>query len=136
MAEECKHRQPQLRINQKIVDAAKKVVDLPNVSDSLRLQCIEIHKKQTDVVSTQTLRGIYNTLRSAGQIIFLHEMVEEAVFVPQPVIPPPRNPELEARIQKLKIEEENKEYRRMTQNLEPRGKKAFSFQEDGKTYLS
>lgn len=133
MADECKHRLPLIKATQNIIDAASKVLYFPDTNDRLRKQCIEIRDDKKDVISTQTVREIYHTLRNKGENIFLHKLVEETVFVLQPVVLPPRNPELEARIQKMKIAEENKEYKRMTQNLQPRGKKAFSFQDDVKS---
>ncbi|RUS82352.1 hypothetical protein EGW08_009867 [Elysia chlorotica] len=133
MADTCKHRLPQVSITKNILDAVQKIIDLPNVKDSLKQQCIEVQKNEKGVVSTKVLRDIYKTLRNEGETIFLHEMIEGADLVPQQPVLPPRNPELEARIQKLKIEEENKEYERMTRNVQSRGKQNFSFQEDVKS---
>ena len=46
-----------------------------------------------------------------------HEMMEKCVvLLPEPVIPP-RNPELEARVQKLKAEQAEREYKKMTYNI-------------------
>ena len=46
-----------------------------------------------------------------------HELLETCdVVLPEPKFPP-RNPELEARVQKLRREQENREYQRMTKNV-------------------
>ncbi len=46
-----------------------------------------------------------------------HEVLDTCqLILPAPVFPP-RNPDLEARIQRLKVEQENKEYQRMTADI-------------------
>ena len=46
-----------------------------------------------------------------------HEIIESCeIILPEPKFPP-RNPELEARCQKLKAEQQEREYRRMTKNI-------------------
>lgn len=58
-----------------------------------------------------------------------HEMMSGCEMVlPEPKFPP-RNPELEARIKKLRAEQENREYRKMTENIDGKWKL-------GKTELS
>ena len=48
---------------------------------------------------------------------YFHEMMENcAVSLPEPESPP-RNPELESRIQRLKAEQAQREYKRMTVNV-------------------
>ncbi len=49
-----------------------------------------------------------------------HELMAESVMIlPEPQFPP-RNPELEARIQKLKVQQAERDYKRMTQNVSGR----------------
>ena len=67
MAEHSKHRSPKVSITQRIVDAAQKVTDLPNVNKHLHEQCVEIQKNGSGLVSTQILRDIYNALRNEGR---------------------------------------------------------------------
>ena len=53
-----------------------------------------------------------------------HEMMEKCVvLLPEPVIPP-RNPELEARIQRLKAEQAERDYKKMTYNIA--GKQSYT----------
>ena len=47
----------------------------------------------------------------------IHQLLNESDVVLPAYIPPVRSPELEARIEKLKAEQGNKEYRKMTKNL-------------------
>jgi len=49
-----------------------------------------------------------------------HELIRHCeMILPEPKFPP-RNPELEARIQRLKAEQANREYKRMTENVDGR----------------
>jgi hypothetical protein len=49
-----------------------------------------------------------------------HELMADSVMIlPEPKFPP-RNPELEARIQKLKVQQAERDYKRMTQNVSGR----------------
>ena len=48
----------------------------------------------------------------------MNELLENSNIVLQELIPPTRDPELEARIQKLKLEQDNKAYRQMTKNID------------------
>ena len=54
------------------------------------------------------------------QFKYFHELMEEStVILPEPQIPP-RNPDLEARIQRLKVQQAERDYKRMTQNVSGR----------------
>ena len=50
--------------------------------------------------------------------LYLNELLENSDIVLQELIPPTRDPELEARIQKLKLEQGNKAYRQITKNID------------------
>ncbi|ESO87923.1 hypothetical protein LOTGIDRAFT_98317, partial [Lottia gigantea] len=55
---------------------------------------------------------------SNGDDVYLHEMISDSdIFLPSPP-PPVRNPELQARIDKLKLQQANKEYKEMTKNVD------------------
>ena len=50
--------------------------------------------------------------------MYLHELMKgSSVELPTPPPDPPRNPELEARIQRLRKEQERKEYDKMVHNV-------------------
>ena len=49
--------------------------------------------------------------------LYLNELLENSNIVLQVLIPPTRDPELEARIQKLKLEQDNKAYGQMTKHI-------------------
>lgn len=50
--------------------------------------------------------------------IFIHNLIEQCEMILPEVKIPPRNPELEKRIQKLKALEEARQYRAMTKNVD------------------
>lgn len=57
--------------------------------------------------------------KSASEKIYLHEILKDAdLILPTPKITP-RNPELEARIQKLTAQQNAREYRAMTKSVDP-----------------
>ncbi|BFZ05424.1 hypothetical protein BsWGS_08463 [Bradybaena similaris] len=136
MAEDTKSsiRRPELQVTPQIREAAGKTLKCKSATSDLKKECREIlgENNGKTLVSTTTIRNIYTTLRDDGHKIFLHEIVKDADFIPPSVSLPPRNKELEARVQKLKIEQENKEYKRMTRNVNPKAKTTFSFQEEVK----
>ncbi|CAG5114914.1 unnamed protein product [Candidula unifasciata] len=136
MAEDTKLsvRRPQLQVTGHIREAAEKALHCRSVTDDLKKECQEMLQEENGktLVSTTVLRDIYTALRGDGQKIFLHEIIKDAEFMPQTVSPPTRNPQLEARIQKLRIEQENKEYRRMTRNVNQKVQTTFTFQEEVK----
>ncbi|XP_055950751.1 transmembrane protein 199-like [Argiope bruennichi] len=66
----------------------------------------------------------------------IHEVLEECELLFCSTPPPPRNPELEERISKLKAEQANAEYRSMTKSLLPPDKSKSSLREDINTVSS
>ncbi|KAK9412681.1 putative transmembrane protein [Crotalus adamanteus] len=63
------------------------------------------------------LRKLQRALREAGSPVYLHELLEGSeIFLPD-VTKPPRNPELVARLEKIKAKLANEEYKQMTRNI-------------------
>ncbi|NWQ94987.1 TM199 protein, partial [Burhinus bistriatus] len=69
------------------------------------------------LVPFSLLRRLHAALREAGSPLYLHELLEgsEIHFPEVPV--PPRNPELVARLERIKAKLANEEYQRMTRNI-------------------
>ncbi|NXF34390.1 TM199 protein, partial [Nyctibius bracteatus] len=69
------------------------------------------------LVPFSLLRRLHAALRDAGSPLHLHELLEgcEIHFPEVPV--PPRNPELVARLERIKAKLANEEYQRMTRNI-------------------
>jgi len=68
-------------------------------------------------LTTQDIKWCHIKMRERGMKQRIHEMIAESQINLPKYEPPPRNPELEARIQQLRKEQENKEYRDMTKTL-------------------
>ncbi|XP_060613630.2 transmembrane protein 199 [Anolis sagrei] len=64
-------------------------------------------------------RRLHRFLRDAGSQTYLHELLEGSeIFLPEEKLPP-RNPELVARLEKIKARLANEEYRKITRNINP-----------------
>ncbi|KAJ7309019.1 hypothetical protein JRQ81_008305 [Phrynocephalus forsythii] len=63
------------------------------------------------------IRRLHRALREAGSEVYLHELLEGSeIFLPE-VKKPPKNPELAARLEKIKARLANEEYKQMTRNV-------------------
>lgn len=64
------------------------------------------------------VRWVYDNRSEKGEGRRFHELLSECeVVLPSPVLPP-RNPKLEARVQRLKAEQEDREYRAMVVGID------------------
>jgi len=73
--------------------------------------------KRHRTIPFELVRSVYDLNLVKG--VYLHELLEGTdVNLPEPVIPP-RDPELEARVQKLRAEAAEREYSRMTAKFQP-----------------
>uniref|UniRef100_A0A667HMB8 Transmembrane protein 199 n=1 Tax=Lynx canadensis TaxID=61383 RepID=A0A667HMB8_LYNCA len=69
------------------------------------------------LVSFRLIRDLHQYLRERGSTLYLHELLEGSeIYLPE-VVKPPRNPELVARLEKIKIQLANEEYKRITHNV-------------------
>ncbi|XP_048221544.1 transmembrane protein 199 isoform X2 [Perognathus longimembris pacificus] len=69
------------------------------------------------VVSFRLIRDLHKHLRERDSTLYLHELLEGSeIYLPE-VVKPPRNPELVARLEKIKIQLANEEYKRITRNV-------------------
>lgn len=103
--------QLKLRLNAKIASAFKETIDgQDDVPDEVK-KCSE----EGFLAGLEELEWLHANNKGASHF---HELVSGCeLLLPSPVTPP-RNPELEARIQKLKAEQEEREYRKMTKNVD------------------
>ncbi|XP_071789736.1 transmembrane protein 199-like [Asterias amurensis] len=75
--------------------------------------------EEEPVIPFSTLRNLqkYLVKKDGKPTLYLHELLEGSeVFFP-PLPKPQRNPELLARLERLKAEQENKEYKEMTRSV-------------------
>uniref|UniRef100_A0A8L2Q620 Transmembrane protein 199 n=1 Tax=Rattus norvegicus TaxID=10116 RepID=A0A8L2Q620_RAT len=69
------------------------------------------------LVSFRLIRDLHQHLRERNSMLYLHELLEGSeIYFPE-IVKPPRNPELVARLEKIKIQLANEEYKRITRNV-------------------
>ncbi|XP_015101300.1 transmembrane protein 199 isoform X1 [Vicugna pacos] len=69
------------------------------------------------LISFHLIRALHQYLRERDSTLYLHELLEGSeIYFPE-VVKPPRNPELVARLEKIKIQLANEEYERITRNV-------------------
>ncbi|NXU47881.1 TM199 protein, partial [Turnix velox] len=72
---------------------------------------------QGAVVPFSLLRGLHAALREAESSLYLYQLLQGSeIYLPEVPVPP-RNPELVARLERIKAKLANEEYRRMTRNI-------------------
>ncbi|NXC51222.1 TM199 protein, partial [Penelope pileata] len=73
------------------------------------------------LVPFSLLRRLHSGLRAAESPLFLHELLRDSDIALPEVPVPPRNPELVARLERIKAKLANEEYQRMTRNVTGQG---------------
>ncbi|XP_039986706.1 transmembrane protein 199 isoform X2 [Xiphias gladius] len=68
-------------------------------------------------LSFSTARKLKKYLQDKGHPFFLHELLEDSSLHLPEVVKPPRNPELVARLERIKTKLANEEYNRITRNV-------------------
>lgn len=71
------------------------------------------------IIPFKTVRKLHKLLQENGHPVYLHEMFEDSTLHLPEVITPPRNPQLVARLEKIKAKLANEEYKRITRNVNP-----------------
>lgn len=74
-------------------------------------------EEQTNTLSFKTARKLKKYLQEKGHPFYLHELLEDSSLHLPEVIKPPRNPELVARLERIKAKLANEEYDRITRNV-------------------
>ncbi|XP_075296081.1 vacuolar ATPase assembly protein VMA12 isoform X1 [Opisthocomus hoazin] len=91
--------------------------ELEGVPASLRGELEEALASEGALVPFSLLRRLHAALREAGSPLYLHQLLEGSEIHLPEVPVPPRNPELVARLERIKAKLANEEYRRMTRNI-------------------
>ncbi|XP_076591443.1 transmembrane protein 199 [Chaetodon auriga] len=76
-----------------------------------------LEKPEPATLSFSTARKLKKHLQDTGHPFYLHELLEDSSLHLPEVVKPPRNPELVARLEKIKAKLANEEYNRMTRNV-------------------
>lgn len=75
--------------------------------------------KDQSIIPFKTVRKLHKLLQDNGHPVHLHELFEDSTLHLPEVITPPRNPQLVARLEKIKAKLANEEYKRITRNVNP-----------------
>ncbi|KAK8751936.1 hypothetical protein OTU49_011144 [Cherax quadricarinatus] len=70
-------------------------------------------------LTTQEIKWCHTKMREHGISERVHELLSESEIVLPKYDTPERNPELEARVQRLRSEQENREYNNMVKSIDP-----------------
>ncbi|KAM6192593.1 transmembrane protein 199 isoform 1-T1 [Sarcoramphus papa] len=91
--------------------------ELAGLAAGLRAELEAALASEGALVPFSLLRRLHAALREAGSPLYLHELLEGSEIDLPEVPVPPRNPELVARLERIKAKLANEEYRRMTRNI-------------------
>ncbi|NXV40858.1 TM199 protein, partial [Uria aalge] len=91
--------------------------ELAGLPDGLRAELEAALASQGALVPFSLLRRLHTALREAGSPLYLHQLLEGSEIHLPEVPVPPRNPELVARLERIKAKLANEEYQRMTRNI-------------------
>ena len=86
----------------------------------------EFYNEPTDILEVDKVKELKEFFQQQKQqqnsfnsLPHFHQLISKCeLILPEPQLAP-RNPELEARIKKLKVQQEQKEYDKMTNNVDP-----------------
>ncbi|KAK7882820.1 hypothetical protein WMY93_028994 [Mugilogobius chulae] len=105
-------------IGDKFRNKASILLKKDSLPDDLREELEEIlESESTPKLSFKTARKLKKYLQDNDHPFYLHEFLEDSSLYLPEVIKPPRNPELVARLEKIKAKLANEEYNRMTKNV-------------------
>ncbi|KAM9358993.1 transmembrane protein 199 [Symphorus nematophorus] len=76
-----------------------------------------LQKPEPTTLSFSTARQLKKYLQDKGHPFYLHELLEDSSLHLPEFVKPPRNPELVARLEKIKAKLANEEYNRITRNV-------------------
>ncbi|KAK5617035.1 hypothetical protein CRENBAI_016515 [Crenichthys baileyi] len=76
-----------------------------------------LEKPKPTILPFSTARKLKKHLQDKGHPFYLHQLLEDSSLHLPEVVKPPRNPELVARLEKIKAKLANEEYNRMTRNV-------------------
>ncbi|CAK9807108.1 Transmembrane protein 199 [Anthophora plagiata] len=117
---------PSIKItpNKKLIEfICKNIKKTTNITPTIAALKKSTKEKQKDILlKLEDLKWLYNYLKeyriTEAKNIYLHELLEkDDIRLPTPKLTP-RNPELEARTQKLKAQQDAIRYRAMTKNVD------------------
>lgn len=124
----------EIAVTANIKDAINKALDLPTCDKSFR-QVLE-SCSGADSITVTTLQSLSKLLRDQlhddTHRYWLHELLKGTTLYRPPTSRPPRNPELQARLDKIAADNSNKEYAKMVKSavVSEQDKAAFRIPHD------
>ncbi|XP_075993261.1 transmembrane protein 199 [Genypterus blacodes] len=89
----------------------------PPLPQGLREELQALDKPEPIILPFNSARKIQKYLQDAGHPFYLHELLEAGSLHLPSAVTPPRNPELVARLERIKAKLANEEYNRITRNV-------------------
>lgn len=107
--------------SKRFVQILQELKNAIGVPDSLKEKLSSCNENCGKLLSltTQEIKWCHTKMRERGIPDRIYELLNESEIVLPKYEPPPRNPELEARVQRLRSEQENREYKAMTRSVDP-----------------
>ncbi|CAB3987256.1 Hypothetical predicted protein [Paramuricea clavata] len=92
----------------------------------------EVINRNDANIPFSTVKKVFETLKKAGKVIYLNELMEDSGLYFEPVHEPKKSPELVARLEKLQAKQDQLRYRAMVKNIDKellyKDKKALAFE--------
>ncbi|XP_020780664.1 transmembrane protein 199 [Boleophthalmus pectinirostris] len=105
-------------VGEKFRNKASQLLENDSVPQDLREELEEIlENESTAKLSFKTARKLKKYLQDNDHPFYLHQFLEDSSLYLPEFVKPPRNPELVARLEKIKAKLANEEYNRMTRNV-------------------
>ncbi|KAK6191431.1 hypothetical protein SNE40_003124 [Patella caerulea] len=110
--------EPEVILTKKIKNYASTVVHCDGCGERLKHELKTIlGNENKKTITFDLVKKIRDFLVTENEDLYLHTMLDESDLHLPTITPPTRNPELEARVQKLRNEQANREYKEMTRNV-------------------
>lgn len=106
------------KIGEKFREKARDLLESESaISEELKEELNAL--KDQSIIPFKTVRKLHKLLQENEHPVYLHELFEDSALHLPEVIKPPRNPQLVARLEKIKAKLANEEYKRITRNVNP-----------------
>ena len=99
----------------------KDVKNIKNIPENIHLlKKSNDYERKNCLLSIEDIKWLKSFIaeKKQDEKVYIHELLEGVdVILPQPKVTP-RNPELEARVKKLKAQQQNRDYKAMTKSVD------------------
>ncbi|XP_076106263.1 vacuolar ATPase assembly protein VMA12-like [Mytilus galloprovincialis] len=112
--------EPKVKVTERIRELLQDVTEKLDTATTNEIEEIKtyiIKNEKNTEIPFKLVHFAYKNRKPEKCSLYLNELLEDSDLILKEYIPPTRNPELEARIKKLKTQQENKDYKKMTKNV-------------------